>query len=91
MKKSGNTLAYETENRFGFYIFIFRLGGVDILPQRSWKLYKIYGPLVTLCAYGTYIAVAADMLLTDDLKHIMENVRAFVGMTSAYWMQTYIR
>jgi hypothetical protein len=91
MKQKENTRAYEMKNRLGFYISIFRLAGVDILPQSSWKLYNVYAPLVILCAYGTSVTVAADMFQTDDLQHIMENMRALLGTISAFWMQNYVR
>jgi hypothetical protein len=91
MKLNENTRAYEMENRLGFYIFIFRVAGVDLLPQSGWKLYKVYAPLVTQCAYGTGVTITADMFLTDDLKHIMENTRALLGFLSAFWMQNYVR
>jgi hypothetical protein len=91
MKQEENTREFRTENRLGFYIFIFRLSGLDIEPQSSWKFYRIYALIILLCAYGTGLAVAVDLFLSDDLQHIMENARALLGVTNVFWVQNYVR
>jgi hypothetical protein len=78
-------------NSMGFYVSMFRVAGVDILQHSGCKLHNIYALVVTPFIYVNILAIIADVYFADELPHMMENARAIVGMTSALWMQNYVR
>jgi hypothetical protein len=81
-----------TDIRFGFIIFLLRLGGIPFHKKKMSIIYTIYMGTMIFSAATTYLGMLVDVYLNRDvLERAMTTMRTLFPVTNVVWIYTYCR
>jgi hypothetical protein len=82
----------ESDRRFGFIIFLFRLAGIPFHIKKISIIYATYMRTVIICASLSYLGMFVDVYIhRDDLGRAMTTMRVLIPVTNVMWLYTYCR
>lgn len=80
------------ENRFRFFINLFKVGGVSILVSSVSRSYRVYSALCYFAEYSTLVAMILEICFrTEDLDHSMEGAMVLMLFLGLTFVQFYFR
>jgi hypothetical protein len=92
MESEGTKLNGLSERRFGYLIFLLRLGGIPFKMKKISTIYTIYMTTLIFCGYSTCVGMLFDGYVHwDDLGRAMTAMRIFIPFTNIMWLYTYCR
>jgi len=81
-----------SNSRFGPIIFLLRLAGIPFKMKKMSTLYAIYMITVITCTCTTFVGMFVDVYMySDDLGHVMKNIRISIGFMNVLWILFYFR
>jgi hypothetical protein len=81
-----------SNSRFGSIIFLLRLAGIPFKMKKMSTLYAIYMITAISSTCTIFVGMFVDVYIhRDDLRHVMTNIRALIGIANVLWMFFYCR
>jgi hypothetical protein len=79
-------------SRFSTIIFLLRLAGIPFKMKKLSIIYTIYTITVLFCTCTTLLGMFAEVYIqSNDLEHIMKNIRMLVPTANNWWIYAYAR
>jgi len=81
-----------SHRRFDSIIFLLRLAGIPIKMKNMSTIYAIYMVTAISCTCTTFGGMLFDVYIhSDDLEHVMTNIRISIACTNFLWILFYCR